>query len=238
MIQHKAVKSISELKPIHVTKWIKLIENFDEKKYEDLIENLQFRAQVVSIFLEISLNQARRIDVNDLMEISEYYIKLMYSFQYKEPTGSVIINGIEYVAHLNYGAWATGQIIDVKILKADDFFLHPERFLAIMYVEKGMSYCQEDSNQVVQNPNSIREKIFAEYFPGDELWRWYGFFLQNYNIWKLAILGIQIARTKIQTTKMEKELKKTQRQMTWRNGLTSLRQFITFRKTSTSKSRK
>jgi len=238
MKQHKAKTSIAQLKPIHVTKWLKLMENFKEEKYNAILENLQFRVQVVSIFLDMSLSQARRIDVSDLMEISEHYIKLMASFEYKDPDCKVTINGREYLASKNYGSWSTGQIIDVKILKEEDFYLHPERFLAIMFVESDLNYCQEDSRGAIINPNSEREKLFIDHFPGDELWRFYGFFLRNYTSWRLAIMGIQTARTMIQTKTIEKELKRRKRETSSRIGSFSQRPFITLLRTLTNKLRK
>lgn len=238
MKQHKAKTSISQLKPIHVTKWLKLMENFKEEKYNAILENLQFRVQVVSIFLDMSLSQARRIDVSDLMEISEHYIKLMASFEYREPECKVSINGRQYVASKNYGEWSTGQIIDVKILKEEDFYLHPERFLSIMFVESDLNYCQEDSRGAIINPNSEREKLFIDHFPGDELWRFYGFFLRNYTSWRLAIMGIQTARTMIQTRTIEKELKRRKRETSLRIGIFSQRPFITWLRTLTNKLRK
>lgn len=238
MKQHKAKTSIAQLKPIQVTKWLKLMENFQEEKYNAILENLQFRVQVVSIFLEITLSQARRIDVSDLMDISEHYIKLMASFQLRDPDCKVTVNGREYLASKNYGSWSTGQIIDVKILKEEDFYLHPERFLAIMFVESDLNYCQEDSRGAIINPNSEREKIFAEHFPGDELWRFYSFFLRNYTSWRLAIMGIQTARTMIQTKTIEKELKRTRREMSSRIGIFSRPPFTTWLKTLTNKLRK
>jgi hypothetical protein len=238
MKTHQAKTSLSQLKPVHVTKWLKLMENFKEEKYNAILENLQFRVQVVSIFLDMSLSQARRIDVSDLMDISEHYIKLMASFQPRDPDCKVTINGREYIASKNYGEWSTGQIIDVKILKEEDFYLHPERFLAIMFVESDLLYCQEDKRGAIINPNSEREKIFAEHFPGDELWRFYGFFLRNYTSWRLAIMGIQTARTMIQTKAMEKELKRRQQEMNLKSGFFSRMPFITWLKTLTNKLRK
>lgn len=238
MKQHKAITSLSQLKPVHVTKWLKLMENFKEEKYNAILENLQFRVQVVSIFLDMTLSQARRIDVSDLMDISEHYIKLMASFEYREPDCKVTVNGREYLASKNYGEWSTGQIIDVKILKEEDFYWHPERFLAIMFVESDLFYCQEDSRGAIINPNSQREKIFKDYFPADELWRFYGFFLRNYTSWRLAIMGIQTARTMIQTRKIEKELKRRRRETSSRIGIFLRRLFITWLKTLINKLRK
>jgi hypothetical protein len=238
MKTHKAITSLSQLKPVHVTKWLKLMENFKEEKYNAILENLQFRVQVVSIFLDMSLSQARRIDVSDLMDISEHYIKLMASFQYRDPDCKVTVNGRQYIASKNYGEWSTGQIIDVKILKEEDFYLHPERFLAIMFVESDLLYCQEDKRGVIINPNSEREKIFKDHFPGDELWRFYAFFLRNYSNWRLAIMGIQTARTMIQTKAMAKELKRRQREMNLKSGFFSRMQFITWLKTLINKLRK
>lgn len=238
MKQHKAITSLNQLKPIHVSKWLKLIENFSQDKYSELLENLNFRAQVVSIFLDISISQARRIDVNNILEISDHYIILMSTFKHEDPKCKVSINGKNYISQMNYGTWSTGQMIDVKILKADDFYLYPERFLAIMYVEEGLTYCQEDKYQNVINPNSERERIFKDHFPGDELWRWYAFFLRNYSNWRLAIMGIQTARMRIQTKKLERETQKTQLAMRSRNGFYLRDRFITWLKISTNKLRK
>lgn len=237
-MKHNAITSLSDLKPIHVSKWLKLLESFSEDKYNQLLENLNFRVQLVSIFLDMSLSQARRIDVNNIIEISDHYIGLMGTFKHEDPKCKVSINGKNYVSQINYGSWTTGQMIDVKILKADDFYLHPERFLAIMYIEEGLAYCQEDKHQIVMNPNAEREKIFKDHFPGDELWRWYAFFLRNYSSWRLAIMGIQTARIRIQTQKLERETTKIRLAMRPRNGFYLRLRLSTWRKIWASKLRK
>ena len=75
-----------------------------------------------------------------------------------------------------------------------------------MYVEDSIEYCHEDDRGRVLNPNDVRHKLFKEHFPGDEFLNFYAFFLDILQERKLAILGIQIARMKMQKMMLEQEL--------------------------------
>ena len=106
---------------------------------------------------------------------------------------------------------------------AGDITENPYPALAIMYVEEGMEYCQEDERGRVLNPNEKREQLFRESFPGDEFLNFFNFFLSDYEKRRLAILGIQTARTMMERMKLEQELK-------IQSGLVGRKSYIDYQK--------
>ena len=222
MKEHKAINSIAEIKIGQIAKWLKLLEGFDDRKFTALLQNLEFRTQVVGIMLDIPMNQARRIDVDDVLQISEHYITLLATYKYKEPKELIEVKGQKFRFSKSIGAWSTGQIIDAKLLSIQDLFEHPERLVAILYVEDGMQYFQEDARQQVLNPTERREKLFKDHFDGEEFWNFYNFFLSNCENWKLAISGIQVARMRIAAKSATKMLQKKQRAMRMRGFISRL----------------
>ena len=219
MTPHKPIHTLSQVKIGQVAKWLKLLEGFTEQKYSELKNNLEFKAQVVSIMLDITMNQARAIDIDDLLQISDHYINLFASYRYREPLELVEVNGQKFRFSKSTGAWGTGQIIDAKLITPEQIFEHPERLLAVLYIEDGMRYFQEDERQQVLNPTERREALFKEHFSGEEFWHFVNFFLSNCENWKLAISGIQIARMRIAAKNSQKILKRRQRQMKMRGSI-------------------
>jgi hypothetical protein len=59
----------------------------------------------------------------------------------------------------------------------------------------------------VLNPNETRYKEFKENFPGDEFLNFFSFFLDLSDKRRLAILGIQMARQRMEMMMMEQDLK-------------------------------
>jgi hypothetical protein len=127
------------------------------------------------------------------------------TYKYQEPQSEIEVNGKVYCFEKNFGYVSTGQIIDLKLI--EDISQDPCQALAIMYVEKGMEYCQEDDRGRVLNPNEVRYKEFKENFPGDEFLNFFSFFLDLSEKRKLAILGIQMARQRMEMMMMEQDLK-------------------------------
>ena len=130
---------------------------------------------------------------------------MLGSYQYTEPKEFITINGQEYRLEKNFSHVSTGQIIDLKLI--EDLSQDPCQAIAIMYLEKGMEYCQEDDRGRVLNPNDKRYNILKEYFPGDEFLNFFSFFLHYSKRQRNAILGIQMARQKMLMSQMIQELK-------------------------------
>jgi hypothetical protein len=70
-----------------------------------------------------------------------------------------------------------------------------------------MEYCQEDDRGRVLNPNEDRYKIFKEHFPGDEFLNFFSFFLDLSEKRKMAILGIQTARARMEMMQIVQDQK-------------------------------
>lgn len=186
-----------------LAKWQNLVTT--DVKLEELLENLDFRAKIVSMFRDEPLSKVRKSHVEDVLRISNYYIDLLSTYKKSNPAERIEINGKFYTFSLNRQHWSTGQIIDFKNLTKSELINKPQKMLAIFYVEEGMDYCQEEKNKII-NPNSEREELFRMYFPWQEYLNFQGFFLHNLEQRKLAIMGVKTARAIAQMKKIQKEM--------------------------------
>jgi hypothetical protein len=200
----KLPTTIANCTPEQMTRWLMMADAMKDNK-DDITQFLIFQCQLLSLFSGESINKIKRADVDSIQEASTHMLKLLTSYQYQEPKEYITIQGQEYRLEKTFGHVATGQIIDLKLI--EDISQDPCQALAIMYVEKGMEYCQEDDRGRVLNPNDKRYEIFKEHFPGDEFLNFFSFFLDLSEKRKLAILGIQMARQRMEMMKMEQDLK-------------------------------
>ena len=188
-IQLRAPKSLKDCKPEQVMRWMIIAEHIKDNT-ENFVKMLEFQAQVVSIFCDITFSQAKNCHVDDLTAVATHLFKIC---------------GITYEFDKDVGGWTTGQIIDMKLI--EEIAVEPCKALSIMYIEKGMMYCQEDDRGKVLNPNKKREEIFKKYFPADEFLNFFNFFLHESKRRSLAMSSIQILRTMETKKKMMESLK-------------------------------
>jgi hypothetical protein len=184
-----------------LAKWQNLVTA--DVKLEELLDNLEFRAKVVSIFRDEMLSKVRKSHVEDVLRISNHYIDLLSTYKKSDPSERIEIQGKVYTFSTNRQHWSTGQIIDLKNMSKSELLNEPQKLLAIFYVEEGLEYCQEEKGKVI-NPNSEREELFRLYFPWQEYLNFQGFFLLNLDKRKLAIMGVKTARA-IATMKMQQK---------------------------------
>lgn len=203
-LEIKLPKTISDCTPEQMTRWLMMAEAMTENK-DDITQFLIFQCQLLSLFSGESINKIKRADVDSIQEASSHILKLLTSYHYQEPKELITIQGQEYRLEKNFGHVSTGQIIDLKLI--EDISQDPCQALAIMYIEKGMEYCQEDDRGRVLNPNDKRYNIFKDHFPGDEFLNFFSFFLDLSEKRKLAILGIQMARQRMEMMIVEQDLK-------------------------------
>jgi hypothetical protein len=168
---------------------------------ETLIDELDFKVQVLSIFS--GLSKERLVNFSAI-EIHEPFAHMMTILNYEQndPKGFVEVDGVRYVFDMTFEKKTTGQIIDLKLI--DNVYEKPLEVMAILYVEEGMIYSQVDENDIVLNPTRDRLKIFRDTFPGDEFLNVFGFFLSSYQSQNLAIFALNTART-METMKMTKK---------------------------------
>jgi len=190
----KLIQVVMSWSNINIKQLSQFIHLFGETKLEGLMENLLFRAKVVSIFREVPYEQVRKSDVEDVLRISNLYLDTLLSYRVELPTEQVLIDGKWYKCNLDRNKWTTGQIIDAKMLTSEDITESPEKLLAIFYLEK-----EYDGN------NSEREILFAKKFPPKVFWNFINFFLLNYESRKLAILGLMTARAMMTSRQAMKE---------------------------------
>ena len=203
-LEIKLPTSLSNCTPEQMTRWLMMADAMKENK-NDITQFLIFQCQLLSLFSGESINKIKRADIDSIQEASSHMLKLLTSYKYQEPKESITIQGQEYIFEKNFGHVTTGQIIDLKLI--EDISQDPCQALAIMYVEKGMEYCQEDERGRVLNPNEHRYKEFKDHFPGDEFLNFFSFFLDLSEKRRLAILGIQMARQRMEMMMMEQDLK-------------------------------
>jgi hypothetical protein len=199
-IEIKLPATLQDCTPDMMTKWLLIAPVFQEAK-DDLSSSLDFQCQVISIFSGLSVNKVRKAHVDDVIQCFIHIMNILSTYkQQKVPSGRVSIDGVVYCFDADFSVISTGQIIDLKLIESvqDD----PCAAVAICYIEEGMEYCQEDSRGKILNPSSRRKEEFKRSFPADEFMDFFGFFLQQYEQRKLAILGIQIMRMRNHNQKM------------------------------------
>ena len=204
----KLPATVQDCTPEQMAKWLMIAPVFEESK-NDLSASLDFQCQLISIFSGMSVNKVRKAHIDDVLACTTHILQMLATYRQKEtPTGRVEIDGQVYVFTPDISVMSTGQIIDLKLIESvqED----PCAALAICYIEEGMEYCQEDDRGKVLNPSAKRKEKFLKAFPGDEFIDFFAFFLRQSEVRKLAILGIQMMRSKEQM-KMMKET--TQAQM-------------------------
>jgi hypothetical protein len=195
-----------------LTKWQNLVTA--DVKLEELLDNLEFCAKVVSIFRDEMLSKVRKSHVEDVLRISNHYIDLLSTYKKSNPAERIEIQGKVYTFSTNRQHWSTGQIIDLKNMSKSELLNEPQKLLAIFYIEEGLEYCQEEKNKII-NPNSEREELFRLYFPWQEYLNFQGFFLHNLDKRKLAIMGVKTARVITTMKKQQKEMSGTYGQRLW-----------------------
>jgi len=204
-LEIKLPTTLSACTPEQMTRWLMMAEAMKEQRDDDITQLLIFQCQLLSLFSGESINKIKRADIESIQVAANHLLQLLVTYKYQEPQSEIEVNGKVYCFEKNFGYVSTGQIIDLKLI--EDISQDPCQALAIMYVEKGMEYCQEDDRGRVLNPNEVRYKEFKENFPGDEFLNFFSFFLDLSEKRKLAILGIQMARQRMEMMMMEQDLK-------------------------------
>ena len=200
----KLPTTLSNCTPDQMTRWLLMAEAMKDQK-DDITQLLIFQCQLLSSFSGESINKIKTADIESIQVASNHLLQLLVSYKYQEPKSEIEVNGKVYYFEKNFARVSTGQIIDLKLI--EDISQDPCQALSIMYIEKGMEYCQEDDRSRVLNPNDQRHKEFKEHFPGDEFLNFFSFFLDLSEKRKLAILGIQMARQRMEMMMMEQDLK-------------------------------
>ena len=211
-INIKLPATLQDCTPDMMSKWLMVAPVYKEAA-EDLMTSLDFQCQLISIFSGLTVSKVRKAHVDDVLKCSKHILTILGTYVQKEqPTGRVMIDGVVYIFTPDISVMTTGQIIDLKLIES----VHedPCAALAICYIEEGMEYCQEDDRGKVLNPSSKRREIFKNGFPGDEFIDFFAFFLQQSELRKLAILGIQMMRAKEQMKMMRKTTAAQMKEMT------------------------
>lgn len=214
-------KSIRDCSPRQLAKWLLLTSEGVE--LETLMDKLQFRLEVVSIFSGEAKDQLRLCSTQDINKVFARCIELLASYEQAEPNEVIEIDGKRFCFDKDIFAFNTGQTIDLKLIP--DVYQNPTEVLAIIYVEEGMKYNQLDDRQRVMNPASVRMKLFDEEFPGDEFLNVFGFFLRSYTDLNRAIYILNMARTEME---MDQTIQELQQELKTRNGSNGRRTFFSW----------
>lgn len=220
-LEIKLPATIKECGADMMYKWMMISDTLSTINERSITEILEFHCQVVSIFSRLPINKIKKAVPDSVMEASKHIFSILSEYEQKEPEEIIEIKDQRFRLEKNFSHVTTGQIIDLKLI--EDISKDPWSPLAIMYVEDGMEYCQEDERGRVLNPNEVRYLLFRESFPGDEFLNFYAFFLKTLEMRSLAILGIQTARTAMQRMIQEQEYR-------IQNGISGQESFIDYPK--------
>jgi len=201
----KLPQTIRDCQPDMLVKWLVLSESIKDLDKNDIVKMLDFQCQILSIFSRLSVNKIKKGSIDSITAPAQHILNILGSYKYQEPSEFIEIKGKRFRFEKNFAHVSTGQIIDLKL--AGNISENPYAPLTIMYLEEGMEYCQEDERGRLLNPNDEREKVFREFFPGDEFLNFFNFFLQDYEKRRDAILAIQMGRMKMERMKALQELK-------------------------------
>lgn len=204
-LEIKLPASIKECGADMMYRWMLISGTLSTINERSLTEILEFHCQIVSIFSRMPINKVKKAVPDSIMECSKHILTILSQYEKQEPQEVIEIKGQKYRLEKNFAHVTTGQIIDLKLI--EDISADPWAPLAIMYVEDGMEYCQEDDRGRVLNPNDKRHAIFKESFPGDEFLNFYAFFLRILEERSLAILGIQTVRVMMEKMILDQEIK-------------------------------
>jgi len=203
MINLNLPKTIKDCTPDQLSKWILITESIkDSNNATDL---LIFQCQLLSIFSGESVSNIKKADLYSVQEASGHLMSVLTSYVYQEPKEVLQIEGKSYFYRKDFSHISTGQIIDLKLI--EDIANDPVSVLAIMYVEDGMEYCQEDDRGRVLNPTAKRYDIFKSHFPGHEFLNFFTFFFHYLEKQSLATIAIQTARIQMNTMIMMQDHK-------------------------------
>ena len=172
MMKLNLPKTIKDCTPDQLSKWLLITDSI--KDNDNTTDLLIFQCQLLSIFSGESLSSIKKADLYNVQEASTYLLSVLSAYNYAEPKEVIQIEGKSYFYRKDFSHISTGQIIDLKLI--EDISNDPTAVLAIMYVEDGMEYCQEDDRGRVLNPTSKRYDIFKSHFPGDEFLNFFTFF--------------------------------------------------------------
>lgn len=190
----KLIRDVMLWSEIKIKQLSQFIDLLGETELESLMQNLKFRAKVVSIFREIPYPKVMASHVDDVIRISNIYLDLLLSYKVEEPKGKVLIEGKWYTFELDRNKWTAGQIIDAKMMTPEDIKEHPERLLAIFYL-----------NGEYDGDTKETAELFAKKFDPIEYWNFLNFFLSNLEQRKVATLAVMTARAMAMTQKLQKE---------------------------------
>ena len=194
--------TVREMKISQLSKWAKLVREVDD--LENLVNNWDFKIEVVSIFSGETKQLLGRIEAKVLSKIFRDIMETLGKFESSEPSKSITIDGQDYVFKKDFKRVTTNQIIDLK--SVEDLDLYPERGLSYCYLQKGYKYGALNEDGAIAYPSADRQKIFNDHFPGDEFLNWLGFFLNKYAGQKIAISVLNLVRTTTTLQEVQEEL--------------------------------
>lgn len=200
-------KKIDDCTPDQLSKWMLLSSG--EIKLDDLIQKLDFRVQVVSIFSGWTKEKLNQISYKDLNKLFNHCISMLATYEAQDPKEQILVQGKMYEFNKDVGTYETGRIIDMKLV--EDIYSNPAQVLAILYTEKGMKYNQIDDRNKILNPIDKRIEIFKDHFPGTEFINVFAFFLNTYENLNTAMSIMNLMKMQETEKQMRKQLKEVSR---------------------------
>lgn len=97
-------------------------------------------------------------DLNDINRIIEHYFSLVVNIDKENIDKEIKVAGKNYVLVKKFSKMPMKWHIDRSAFDLKDLSI----LMAFCYIEKGMSYCEQDSHKNILNPVMARAELFRE----------------------------------------------------------------------------
>ncbi len=133
--------------------------------------------QVVAIASRTPISKVSQMNWKGLAKIYSYLIDILMSYKEQKLEKEIEVDGRMYVFFEKAENWNAANFIDIKV-NAHRFDNEPHIAAALCYVEKGMTYGQEENGRTI-NPLTARAEIFKDHFSTQDYFNMNAFFLRK-----------------------------------------------------------
>lgn len=136
---------------------LKHFKAFSDLVNDGIIDKVVFLANLT----DVAVSKIRMLNEKEINKIISLSVASFSKYKYSDPKKEITINGKQYTL-VNPDKASMGWHLDVKEL---DVMKDHAKLCAMMYIEKGTSYCEVDEHDNVIHPNAVREQEFKDHFP-------------------------------------------------------------------------
>lgn len=181
-IKLSAPKTLDDM-PLAMFSRIKAIIQDDSKEEKAKI------IEIVALATKSHYKDIANANGQKVIEIYTHVINLIANYKPKECPKEITLNGKTYVLRGSSKKWNAAQLVDARIMQ-DKWLTHHHWIAAIMYVEKGLVYGQEDEHGNTINPMTERAEHIKLYLSTQVYLDLESFFLPLYNKQVRGLKGV------------------------------------------------